>query len=108
MEKPKANYLHDTPAKALFGAADRHASHGCVRVEDAVGFARMLAAQNGKSAEFEQALAGGEEASVALPRPIPVRLLYHTAFVDGNGRVAFRDDAYGWDETLAAALGLEA
>ena len=45
---------------------------------------------------------------MALPRPIPVRLLYHTAFVDDAGRVVFRDDAYGWDEELALALGLEA
>ena len=40
-------YLHDTPAKALFGEADRHASHGCVRVDDALGFAALIARDSG-------------------------------------------------------------
>lgn len=107
MDNPHAIYLHDTPAKALFGTDERHASHGCVRVEDAVGFARLVAGRNGRGAEFERALATGDETPVALPRPIPVRLLYHTAFLDEAGRIAFRSDAYGWDDKLAGVLGLE-
>lgn len=107
MENPYAIYLHDTPSKALFEQNERHASHGCVRVQDAVGFARMLARQQGKLAEFDQAMALGEETFVDLPQEIPVRLLYHTAFLDESGKVAFRPDAYGWDEDLAKVLGLE-
>ena len=98
-------YLHDTPAKALFASTERHASHGCARVEDALGFARMLAADQGKSEAFEKALATGEETSVALEQKIPVRLLYHSAYWDG-GKVVFRTDPYGWDDKLAQALGL--
>uniref|UniRef100_UPI00210D1F2F L,D-transpeptidase family protein n=1 Tax=Klebsiella pneumoniae TaxID=573 RepID=UPI00210D1F2F len=37
-----AIFLHDTPAKAAFNNAYRHRSHGCVRVQDAVEFARLL------------------------------------------------------------------
>ena len=107
MENPHAIYLHDTPAKSLFDQNQRHASHGCVRVDDAVAFARMLAGQNGVAAEFDQAMASGEESFVPLPRQIPVRLLYHTAFVDEGGSIAFRADPYGWDEDLARILGLE-
>ena len=107
MRNDHAIYLHDTPAKALFARDRRHFSHGCVRVEDALGFARMIAGQEGVLDRWERAQAAGEETFVPLPRPIPVRLLYHTAFVDG-GRVRFRPDAYGWDEELAAALGLPA
>lgn len=104
MQNDHAIYLHDTPAKALFASTDRHASHGCSRVEDALGFARMLARDDGKSAEFEKALATGEETPVQLANEIPVRLLYHSAYVD-SGRVVFRTDPYGWDDKLALALG---
>jgi murein L,D-transpeptidase YcbB/YkuD len=100
-------YLHDTPAKALFASSERHASHGCTRVEDALGFARLIAADEGLSEKFEQALAKGEEEMVDLPKPIPVRLLYHSAYWDGT-RVLFRTDPYGWDDKVAAALGLGA
>ena len=106
MDNPYAIYLHDTPAKALFASNDRHASHGCVRVHNAVQFARLLASHQGKLDEFDKALAGGKESSVQLAKQIPVRLLYHTAYVE-DGRVLFRADPYGWDETLAEALGME-
>lgn len=106
MDNPHAIYLHDTPAKALFATNDRHSSHGCVRVHNAVQFARMVADHQGKRAGFDKALASGKETGVPLDEQIPVRLLYHTAYVD-DGRVLFRDDAYGWDDDLAGALGLE-
>lgn len=108
MQNDQAIYLHDTPAKALFNQNERHSSHGCVRVQDALGFARMLAEHDGISAEFEKAMATGEETFVSLENNIPVRLLYHTAFTDRTGNVVFRTDAYGWDEDVAKALGLEA
>jgi murein L,D-transpeptidase YcbB/YkuD len=59
------------------------------------------------SADWRVARANEDETFVALPREIPVRLVYHTAFADG-GRIRFRPDAYGWDEDLAAALGFPA
>lgn len=107
MDNPHAIYLHDTPAKALFATNDRHSSHGCVRVHNAVQFAQLLAEHQGVRAQFDKALASGKESSIALKQKIPVRLLYHTAYLD-NGRVMFRGDAYGWDDKLGAALGLGA
>jgi murein L,D-transpeptidase YcbB/YkuD len=105
MADPYAIYLHDTPGKAAFAQPERHQSHGCVRVNDAIGFARMIAADEGISDQFEQALAGGKEKEVPIANKIPVRLLYHTAYVE-NGQVVFRGDPYGWDDKLAQALGL--
>lgn len=107
MQNDHAIYLHDTPAKALFAEEQRHFSHGCVRVHDALGFARLIAGQEGVIEEFERGLATGEETFVPLPRRIPVRLLYQTAFVE-DGRVMFRADPYGWDDDVARALGLAA
>ena len=103
-------YLHDTPTKALFAEEDRHASHGCVRVDDALGFAAMIAQDAGVLDQWRDALATREdgapgEAFVPLPRPIPVRLLYQTAFLAG-GQVTIVPDSYGWDEDIAEALGL--
>lgn len=107
MRNDHAIYLHDTPAKALFGQDERHRSHGCVRVQDALGFAQMIAQQQGVVDEWRRASANEDETFVALPREIPVRLLYHTAFLDG-GRLRFRPDVYGWDDMVARALGLAA
>jgi murein L,D-transpeptidase YcbB/YkuD len=105
MTNTHAIYLHDTPAKALFNTTDRHSSHGCVRVQDAIGFARLLADHQGQLDAFNKALATGKETSVSLPNQIPVRLLYHSAYVE-NGNVVFRADPYGWDDKLAQAMGL--
>jgi L,D-transpeptidase YcbB len=106
MRNPYAIYLHDTPAKALFERQDRYFSHGCVRVGDAVEFARRLAAEDGKGEVFEAALASGRTQTIDLGRSTPVRLLYRTAYVDLEGRLAFRPDVYGWDEQLASAMNL--
>jgi len=102
---PQDIYLHDTPAKALFSLPERHRSHGCVRVQNALQFASMLATQDNVFDKFQEALASGDEKWVKLRTEIPVRLLYHTAFFDG-GRVQFRPDVYGWDDDVAMALGL--
>lgn len=105
MQDDEAIYLHDTPAKAAFALADRHRSHGCVRVQNAVQFATALAQQEGVADQFQKAMSGKDETFVKLPNEIPVRLLYHTAFFDGQ-RVQFRPDVYGWDENIAKALEL--
>lgn len=107
MRNDHAIYLHDTPSKAAFGQEDRHLSHGCVRVQDAVGFARLIADDEGKRAELDAALGQQERETtfIDLGQEIPVRLLYHTAFLD-NGRLVFAPDIYGWDAKVAEALGL--
>ena len=123
MQDDEAIYLHDTPDKAWFGMPQRHRSHGCVRVENAIQLATALADQEGITDQFQQAMQkggdpstmdanqnstpGNDESFVKLPNPIPVRLLYHTVFWDGSN-VQFRPDVYGWDDNIAKALGLEA
>ena len=106
MDDKQAIYLHDTPEKAWFGKAERHRSHGCVRVENALQFASDIAAHQGIADEFQKARASNEETFVKLPNKIPVRLLYHTAFWDGR-QVQFRPDLYDWDTNVARALKLE-
>ena len=105
MDDPQQIYLHDTPAKALFALPERHRSHGCVRVQNAIGLAQMLAQQDGVLDQYDQAMARGNESYVKLKTRIPVRLLYHTAYWDGS-RIQFRPDVYGWDQDVGKALGL--
>ncbi len=105
MRNDQAIYLHDTPAKALFGLPERHRSHGCVRVQDALGFALLLAHDDGILIEFqEKMMETGEGGFVKLKKEVPVRLLYRTAFLD-DGQVRLVDDSYGWDDDIAYALG---
>lgn len=102
-----AIFLHDTPSKAAFNNAYRHRSHGCVRVQNAVDFARLLLSPDPeKLAEFDAAQDSRRTDRIQTGREIGVRLLYWTAFVDGQGRVAFREDVYKRDDKLADALGI--
>lgn len=102
-----AIFLHDTPSKAAFNLATRQRSHGCVRVQGAVEFARLLLSPDPTLlAQFDTAQDTRETKRIATGREISVRLLYWTAFVDGQGRVAFREDIYSRDAKLAEALGI--
>jgi len=104
-KNPYAVYLHDTPAKAAFNQTQRAVSHGCVRLQHAVPFAKLLLSQQPgwSEAKVDQVLATGETTAVKLEKSIPVRLLYLTAFPEG-GRIAFRPDVYGWDGELLRLL----
>ncbi|WP_342657425.1 L,D-transpeptidase family protein [Sphingomonas sp. NY01] len=108
MQNEHAIYLHDTPAKAMFNMVQRQRSHGCVRVEDALGFAEMLARDEGVLDEWHKARATGKETFVKLPRQIPVRMLYHTVLFDEAGEPIVRNDPYGWDDRIGSALGFKA
>lgn len=105
MHNGHAIYLHDTSAPALFDRSERHLSHGCVRVEDALGFAQMLASDEGILDQWLAAREAGQEQFVSLPREIPVRLLYRNVFVRQSGEIAFRADPYGWNDAVAPRLG---
>lgn len=105
MQNQHAIYLHDTSSPELFGRSARHLSHGCVRVEDALGFAQQLAEDQGVGAKWQEARQSDEQTFVSLPRHVPVRLLYHNVFVDDAGVIAFRTDPYNWNSAVGEALG---
>ena len=101
-----AVYLHDTPGRAIFGRVDRFQSHGCVRVERPIELAEFcLRGTKYAGRDSIQALiARGDFHRVELRKPIPVHFAYRTAWVDSTGALQFRDDAYGLDARLGAAL----
>lgn len=108
MKNDNEIFLHDTPAKQLFDEVQRQRSHGCVRVDDALDFAEMLARDEGVLDQWRQARAGGRESFVPLKREIPVRLIYQTVLLDEAGEVVIRSDPYGWNDRVSAALGFPA
>jgi murein L,D-transpeptidase YcbB/YkuD len=98
-------YLHDTPARSLFAEPTRAFSHGCMRIEKPLELADYLLGPLGwDRGEIDRAIARRVERAVPLPEPVPVHVLYQTAWVDGEGTVQFREDLYGHDRTLAEAL----
>jgi murein L,D-transpeptidase YcbB/YkuD len=109
MPNPLDVYMHDTPDRRLFARPQRTLSHGCVRVEDPRDLARRLIDSNAwPEAAIDQTIASGETRRVPLKQAIPVYVLYWTAFADPDGTVEFRDDIYGRDQRLAAALAARA
>lgn len=52
----------------------------------------------------DRAMEAGREETARLSRPVPVHLLYWTAFADDDGTVQFRPDVYARDRPVAEAL----
>ncbi|MGA8401290.1 MAG: L,D-transpeptidase family protein [Stellaceae bacterium] len=95
-------YLHDTPGKNAFGRDDRRISHGCIRVEKPRELAALLMQQPADA--IDQAIATGSTAETALPQPVPVFVVYETAFADADGKLQFRPDFYGRDAEIWTQL----
>ena len=103
---PHNIYLHDTPAKNLFSREVRAYSHGCVRLADPFDFAYTLLAKQSSNpqGEFQSILSSGKETRVDLKNPVPVHLIYRTAFTSAKGRMQYRRDIYGRDSRIWNAL----
>ncbi len=103
---PHSVYLHDTNDRGLFARADRNLSSGCVRVEHPFTLADLLLAGSGEWSpeRLDRILASGRTTRIDLPRPMPVVLTYYTAWVDETGALQFREDVYGRDQAVLAAL----
>ena len=93
-------YVHDTPADRLFARIGRTLSHGCVRVEDPIALAGYVLRDQPRWTRqaIERAMQSGIEQPVALTAPLPIHIVYFTAWVDPRGGLHFRDDVYGHDE----------
>lgn len=99
-------YLHDTPSRKLFEREQRSFSSGCIRIEKPLELARQLL--RGSPLASISALEGELQSAVSevvpLPKPLPVYLVYFTAWVESDGIVHFYPDLYERDQRLDAAL----
>jgi L,D-transpeptidase YcbB len=98
-------YIHDTPAKSLFEKTNRSFSSGCVRVEQPVVLADwLLTAQGWDRDRIEAKVKRGDRTVVVLTSPVPVYLVYMTAWADDDDTVHFYHDLYGRDQGMLNAL----
>jgi len=99
-------YLHDTPARPLFEESQRDFSHGCIRIQQPIELAAYLLRQDPRWSRdaLVRALGDAVDQSVPLPEPMPIHLLYWTAWADGDGTIEFRRDIHGRDAPLLTAL----
>ncbi len=98
-------YIHDTPGKSLFKKAQRIFSSGCVRVEDPMALAvQLLKNQQWNRQRLEKYSASHQNSAIALQTPIPVYLVYFTAWTDTDGQIHFGEDIYDHDRRLLLAL----
>lgn len=98
-------YLHDTPSKDLFEEPKRAFSSGCIRVERPLELAqRLLTDSRWSDAEINRVIASGKTTTVNMKKPLPVLLLYWTAYPTAGGQVAFAPDVYGRDPGVLQAL----
>jgi len=99
-------YLHDTPHRELFRRAVRTFSSGCIRLEKPLDLAAFVLKPDPRwdPDRIQEAVESFEQKTVSLTRPIPVYVVYWTAWVEEDGTVHFRDDVYGRDKRLEEAL----
>ena len=103
-------YMHDTDHRRLFGKEMRALSHGCVRLEKFVDFAKYLIREDSLKYPVDSLmydLTYEKQKYVYMRRPIPIYIAYFTAEVNALGELFFFYDVYGLDEKMKKALYLK-
>jgi murein L,D-transpeptidase YcbB/YkuD len=106
MPNNHAIYLHDTPSKSLFNRDMRAFSHGCIRTENPLEFARLLLdSPDWEKEDIDQAIAAGKTVKAEVSTPTPVYIAYFTvaAKADNAGVISY-NDLYGRDTKVVMAL----
>jgi len=101
-------YMHDTlpVRKKYFQKAQRMIGHECVRMEKPEKFAGVLLAedQGWSPSKVKELWDKSLNSPVSIQGKIPVHMVYFTAVVDDDGKVAAFGDVYGLDRKLAAVM----
>jgi murein L,D-transpeptidase YcbB/YkuD len=96
---PHGVYMHDTPAKNLFGEDFRFASSGCMRVQNVRELVYWILQETPgwSRAEIDEVIKSGDRKDAKVAKPVPLYWVYVTAWATPDGVVQFRDDIYGRD-----------
>jgi murein L,D-transpeptidase YcbB/YkuD len=101
-----AVYLHDTPAKKYFKKGVRAFSHGCIRVAQPNALLATFAPHE-RSVNYNRAkriLRGKKKTQLNLSKPVPVHIVYLTAWINSDGLLHYRNDIYNYDSKQPRAL----
>lgn len=95
-----AVFLHGTPTVKLFDKQDRFFSSGCVRTQQPIDLAKFLLKDDAEwpASRIDDVLKTSKTTLVKLKNPLPVHITYMTAWVDEDGVMQFRKDAYSRDD----------
>jgi murein L,D-transpeptidase YcbB/YkuD len=126
-------FMHDTPSQYPFGLDHRHVSHGCVRMAEPLKMVEFLTSfqkkdnydevlmamglepvrDEKKLKKYKEDLKDSAKAEKLKPianhyfraaTPIPVYLVYLTAFVNIHGGVNYCEDGYDRDDKLLSLM----
>ncbi|MCA3565605.1 MAG: L,D-transpeptidase family protein [Methylocystis sp.] len=99
VHSPHGVYMHDTPAKGIFGDDYRFVSSGCVRVQNVRAYVEWLLKDTpGWDREaIENAIRSGQRVDAKFKEPLFTHWVYITAWATPEGIVQFRDDIYNRD-----------
>ncbi len=100
-------YLHDTPKRRPFTFASRTVSHGCIRIEEPLRMLDFVLTTHKTwppQAVLNYLDVDRTTKWITLDSKIPVYVDYTTTWVDERGVIQFRDDVYGKDKRIAAAM----
>lgn len=99
-------YIHDTPSRWQFSKSVRPFSSGCIRINNVRDFARFLLKDDPdwNTGKLDEAIDDGRTRTIVLKEPVPVHILYFTAWADNDGTAYFGKDIYNRDRQLIRTL----
>ena len=114
---PCSIYLHDSNNKEAFGRSTRMVSHGCIRLEKPYELAVSLVGdgedkyaarirralgldENGRPAEDTDNNEKKSQERCPVDPPVPLYIIYYTAYPDEEGHVKYYPDLYSYDNLI--------
>ncbi len=99
-------YLHDTPDKSLFSRTHRTFSHGCVRVQNALGLSKIILLKlDNQKIDLSGYLKKGFPEKVNLNKGIPINIIYFTCRYNSElQQLQYFKDVYSLDDEILEDL----
>lgn len=96
---PYGVYMHDTPAKGVFGDDFRFVSSGCIRLQNVRDYVAWLLKETPgwDRDHIDEVIRSGERVDVKITPAVPVYWVYVTAWGAPDGITQFREDIYQRD-----------
>jgi murein L,D-transpeptidase YcbB/YkuD len=100
-------YMHDTASRWLFTEGSRNFSHGCIRLQNPLDFVAKVFEGRASfdRARVQRAIDNGEQVHYSFPEQVKLYVTYRTVSAAADGTPTFRDDVYGRDRKVVAAMG---